>query len=120
DQMFIGREVRCDVMLNNESVSRRHAEVLRLAEGFLLRDLNSRNGTYVNGQRIQEYLLQDGDTVTVGDINMIFEAARRPVPAEPEPVSSLASGLEVEETGTAVTRPSEEGDTEVWRRKRPG
>lgn len=77
DQIVIGRDVKADVMLNNESVSRRHSEIVRLAEGYLLRDLNSKNGTYVNGQRIQEYLLQEGDMVAIGDFQLNFEAPRR-------------------------------------------
>lgn len=113
DQIFIGREVRCDVMLNNDSVSRRHAEVVRLAEGWLIRDLGSRNGTYVNGQRIQEYVLQEGDLLTIGDINLNFENARQPVRgADPESVSHLVMNPE-DALDTAVHR--EEGSTEVWR-----
>lgn len=77
-QVLVGRDVRCEVMLNHHSVSRKHAEVVRLAEGYLLRDLNSSNGTFVNGQRIQEYLMQDADRLSFGDIQMTFQGPKRP------------------------------------------
>ncbi|MEW6277931.1 MAG: FHA domain-containing protein [Candidatus Eremiobacterota bacterium] len=118
DQVIIGRDVRCDLMINNESVSRKHSEVVRLAEGYLLRDLGSRNGTFVNGQRVQEYILNDGDTVAIGDVQFTFEAPRRPVPLnEPDPVSHLlASDLGAQVAG--VTQ--DEDDTEVWNTRPPG
>lgn len=74
DYLVIGREVQCAIMLNDNSVSRQHSAITRLSEGYLLRDLGSSNGTFVNGQRIQEYLLQDGDRVSIGDIEFWFEA----------------------------------------------
>lgn len=114
DQVFIGREVRCDVMINNDSVSRRHAEVVRLAEGWLIRDLGSRNGTYVNGQRVEEYVLQEGDLLTIGDINLTFEGPRQPVRgAGPESVSHLV--IRPEEASDLDTLVHREDGTEVWR-----
>ena len=85
DHVVIGREVQCAIMLNDNSVSRQHSSITRLAEGYLVKDLGSSNGTYVNGQRIQEYLLQDGDRVSIGDIEFWFEA----------PASEQASALAV-------------------------
>ncbi len=115
DQIVIGREVKCDLMLNNESVSRRHAEVVRLAEGYLLRDLGSRNGTFVNGQRVQEYVLSDGDKVAIGDIVFIFEAPRRAVTltGQPESVSHLVGDLGGS-LAAGLDSSADEDDTEVW------
>lgn len=90
-QVVVGRDVRCEIMLNHSSVSRKHAEIVRLAEGYLLRDLNSANGTFVNGQRVQEYLMQDGDRIQFGDVQMAFQAPKRPevseVDEDGEPIS---------------------------------
>lgn len=83
DHMLIGREVKCAIMLNDNSVSRQHSSITRLAEGYLIKDLGSSNGTYVNGQRVQEYLLQDGDSVSIGDIEFYFEA-----PADANPLGN--------------------------------
>ncbi len=115
DQVILGREVRCDVMIANDSISRRHAEIVRMAEGWLVRDLGSRNGTFVNGQRVQEYLLQEGDLITIGDVNLTFEGPRAPVRAAgPEPVATLAIRPgDMVAPDTAVWKG--EGSTEVWR-----
>lgn len=74
DHMIVGREVQCAIMLNDNSVSRQHSSVTRLAEGYLLKDLGSSNGTYVNGHRVQEALLKDGDRISIGDCEFWFEA----------------------------------------------
>lgn len=74
DHMIIGREVKSAIMLNDGSVSRQHSSITRLAEGYLLKDLGSSNGTYVNGHRVQEALLKDGDALSIGDCEFWFEA----------------------------------------------
>lgn len=74
DHIIVGREVKCAVMLNDTSVSRQHSSITRLAEGYLLKDLGSSNGTFVNGHRIQEALLKDGDRISIGDCEFWFEA----------------------------------------------
>lgn len=122
EQVLIGREVKCDVMLNDASVSREHAVIVKLAEGYLLRDLQSSNGTFVNGQRIQEYLLQDGDQIACGDIAMTFEGPRSAEPIRLSEESSsplLSPGLSLDpgdSQGMFRSPPDdEEDDTEVWR-----
>ena len=57
DHMISGREVQAAIMLNDNSVSRQHTSITRLAEGYILKDMGSSNGTYVNGHRVQEALL---------------------------------------------------------------
>ncbi|MBI3929468.1 MAG: FHA domain-containing protein [Armatimonadetes bacterium] len=123
DQIVIGREVSCDVMLNNGSVSRMHSEIVRLAEGYLLRDMGSRNGTFVNGQRVQEVLLEDGDTLSIGDIELTFEGPRQPVRSRSDTdftslgtISSAGSvSVGLEQTAVLPTADEDEEDTEVWR-----
>ena len=68
----MGRGVEMDITLNNASISRRHAQLRRLAEGGLLEDLGSRNGIFVNGVRVKEQTLSDGDHVTVGEMKFVF------------------------------------------------
>ena len=62
---LIGRSAECDLVLNGETVSRVHAVIRRAANGFLIED-RSRNGTWVNGIRVRERLLRDGDQVRIG------------------------------------------------------
>ena len=52
--MTVGREASCDVTLRDSKVSREHFRISKHKEGFTVEDLGSRNGTFLNGQRIQE------------------------------------------------------------------
>jgi PAS domain S-box-containing protein len=69
----IGRDRTCEIALDDEAASRVHSEVVRGSTGFLLRDLRSTNGTYLNGARISESPLQNGDRVGVGDTIMLMQ-----------------------------------------------
>jgi hypothetical protein len=68
----IGRSVDNDVILADPRVSRYHAEIDRLPEGYVVRDLGSTNGTVVGGRRIRERLLEDGDILVMGETEMRF------------------------------------------------
>jgi hypothetical protein len=61
----LGREQDCHVVLEDTSVSRHHADLVQIPQGWLLRDLGSSNGTHVNGVRIQGEVLLCGDEVLV-------------------------------------------------------
>jgi Protein of unknown function (DUF3662)/FHA domain len=74
--VVIGRATDAGVQLTDTSVSRRHAEVRPSGDGFVVVDLGSTNGTRVNGAGItSERRLADGDTITVGDSSLRFEAS---------------------------------------------
>ena len=65
ERMAIGRDEECELVLEGETVSRQHCEIRRQGTVYLLRDA-SRNGTYVNGERIAQAMLRDGDQIRVG------------------------------------------------------
>jgi pSer/pThr/pTyr-binding forkhead associated (FHA) protein len=68
-----GRHEKSDVLLDDVSVSRHHAIFTRTASGRItLRDLNSLNGTYVNGARVEETTLHSADEVQVGKFKLVF------------------------------------------------
>ena len=73
DPACIGRLDECEVQLTDKNVSRRHAEVRREGAGYVLIDLDSTNGTRVNGARVKRRDLVDGDEVTVGATALRFE-----------------------------------------------
>ena len=76
DPVTIGRHPDCDVVLNDQEVSRQHAEVRREEGEFLIVDLGSLNGTKVNGAGIKgSRNLQDGDAITIGAHSIRFEAS---------------------------------------------
>jgi predicted component of type VI protein secretion system len=67
-EISIGREIGSDVFINEAEVSRRHARMTLQAGNYLLEDLGSTNGTFVNGQRLMgPRQLQPGDTILVGE-----------------------------------------------------
>ncbi len=73
DRLSIGRSRESDIFLEDLAVSRLHASIYRDDQGnFVLRDENSANGTSVNGQRINEHRLVDGDEIQVGQTTMSF------------------------------------------------
>ena len=80
NQVIIGRDIKCDVLLLNDSISRKHAEIVREGWSWRIRDLGSSNGTFVNGQHVEDALLNEGDVVTLGDINLTFEGPHDPLP----------------------------------------
>jgi hypothetical protein len=71
----VGRQEDCTVVLADPNVSRRHAEVRPSGDGFVVVDLGSTNGTKVNGARVAEHLLRDGDEVRFGNTSVHFEAS---------------------------------------------
>ena len=75
DPVTIGRLPECDIVLADPNVSRRHAEVRRQGDDFVVVDLGSTNGTKVNGAGVKERRLTDGDEVTVGGTRLRFEAS---------------------------------------------
>ena len=79
----IGRHASCDLVLDDDTVSRVHARVERTDGGFALMDLGSSNGTRVNGERMTFRILVPGDVVHVGDCVLRFEASvDTPAPQE--------------------------------------
>ncbi|MEA2209878.1 MAG: hypothetical protein QOF54_2355, partial [Solirubrobacteraceae bacterium] len=73
----IGRAPGCDIVLDDRNVSRRHAEIRRRGPVVVLIDLDSTNGTIVNGRRVREHPLADGDRITVGNSRLTFERRTR-------------------------------------------
>ena len=78
---YIGRSEDNQLRLLDPGVSRRHVLVMATPGGYTIRDLGSQNGTYVNGTRVDESPLTDGDRITIGEINLVFRGAPAAVSA---------------------------------------
>jgi len=78
---YIGRSEDNQLRLLDPGVSRRHVLVMATPGGYTIRDLGSQNGTYVNGTRVDESPLTDGDRITIGEINLVFRGAQAAVSA---------------------------------------
>jgi len=76
ERTLIGRSPECDVFLDDVTVSRAHAVMERRSDGsFFVRDVGSLNGTYVNGEQVDETTLATGDEVQIGRFKLTFFAA---------------------------------------------
>jgi len=105
--MRIGREADMDVVIDNVAVSRRQAEIRLDGGGWLLRDLGSGNGTFVNGRRVDgTAALKPGDEIAFGKYSLFFDR----VPVEPvaDAPAPRAAGLPVD--GTLLLNPQELAD----------
>jgi len=67
-----GRHPKSDIFLDDITVSRRHAEIVRQADGYVVRDVGSLNGTYLNRERIDEVPLAQGDELQIGKFKLVF------------------------------------------------
>jgi pSer/pThr/pTyr-binding forkhead associated (FHA) protein len=72
DRLTIGRTPDSDIFLDDVTVSRRHAVLSRVEDGFAIQDLGSLNGTFVNRRRVDTQQLEDGDDVQVGKYKLTF------------------------------------------------
>jgi hypothetical protein len=70
----LGRTPDNKIVVHTKEVSRRHAEIVMAGGGYLVKDLGSPNGTFVNGERITEHRLKEGDKVTLGGKVFVFKA----------------------------------------------
>ncbi|MGB9856653.1 MAG: FHA domain-containing protein [Dictyoglomaceae bacterium] len=73
EETKIGRDEENDVVLTHPTVSRFHAKIIRDGENYFIEDLNSANGTFVNGIKVKKELLNDNDILQFGDIVCVFK-----------------------------------------------
>lgn len=101
DVVTAGRHPDSDIFLDDVSVSRRHAEFRRTAEGFEVVDVGSLNGTYVNRETIESSLLTGGDEIQIGKFRLVYlagpEAQQRPGGAHAAETSTMGSGPAIEQ-----------------------
>ena len=104
EQITLGRDAECDLVFPERQISRFHAQVEKDNEGYLIRDLGSKNGTFVNGDKLrdQPYRLKDGDEVSLAlTVDMGFVAGDATLPLE-EMVMGGAQGLEMDQESRRV------------------
>lgn len=79
DVTVAGRHPDADIFLDDVTVSRRHAEIVRTGTSFSIRDLDSLNGTYLEGERVSGGDLVDGVEVQIGKYRMTFFPSRHDI-----------------------------------------
>ncbi len=87
-EALIGRGSDCGVCLDNPSVSRHHAKVVKILGGYCVEDLHSTNGVILNGRRVRKHMLRNGDSIQIGNQKLRYRAG---------------SGEDVVDSGKAVT-----------------
>lgn len=78
EAVSIGRASDCTIPIKDRYLSRKHAELIAIGTGWMLKDLGSANGTYLNGARVErDEILKTGDRIRLGDTEIVFETAER-------------------------------------------
>ena len=80
-ECVVGRGADVDFVLSDTLASRRHVRLLQEGDAWVAEDLGSRNGTVVNGQRVQRQEVKDGDVLRVGGTELIFRDETAPAAA---------------------------------------
>jgi len=100
--VLIGRRPTCDIPLTEASVSTAHAAIFQWEGKRFLRDLGSRSGTFVNGHKIEEVELHDGDVIHVGETDITYSSAAAEAAAAAMAGGIIADAPEVDELGDIV------------------
>jgi pSer/pThr/pTyr-binding forkhead associated (FHA) protein len=97
----LGRDPQADVFLDNPGISREHARIDKTDDGYVVEDLGSANGTYLNDEQIQRKLLANDDVLRIGKFSLwvSLEEDRRKVILDPPSSSTTFQGTTVLSTG---------------------
>jgi pSer/pThr/pTyr-binding forkhead associated (FHA) protein len=77
EKLRIGRNDDCEILIENLGVSRYHAEIVAKDGFHVLKDLQSNNGTYVNGHKVDQHNLNSGDVITIGKYAIEYQVGRQ-------------------------------------------
>ncbi|MCA8962258.1 MAG: FHA domain-containing protein, partial [Planctomycetes bacterium] len=119
----VGRGRRCDLVLKRGRVSRRHCKLVPVGDGYLLRDLGSQNGTWVEGERIEQAFLPRGSRFVVGNVMLeildngalreviVYTGAKRHLNTPLEDESDLEEEIDGEDGSDGFEENAEERDS---------
>ncbi len=99
---FVGSAEGCDVRLNLNGLEPLHCVIVQGPTGILVRDLNSQGGTFVNGNRVTNAPLQDGDVLTLGPVKMAVRLAPPAATPPPAPAAGAVDALRVQAAAVAA------------------
>lgn len=101
DRATAGRDTKADIFLDDVTVSRKHCEFINDRGEFIVRDVGSLNGTYVNRTRVDEGVLQVSDEVQIGKYRLTFH------PSPHRVLSAPSAGTPGEDSGDPVSEPGD-------------
>jgi len=107
DVTVIGRRSNCDLYIPATSVSRKHCQLNRHQGALKVRDLSSRNGTYLNGKRVDEAEIKAGDSIKVGPLTFVLQ-----IDGQPKNINmpGPATGKQLEKKASTDNLKSEDSD----------
>src|SRR6266850_1070251 len=112
-EVLIGRKSDADVVLSNQHVSRHHAKIVKMPEGYFLQDLSSTHGTFVNNQQIEQHILKDGDRISLGKDRIELQyLVREDAPQKPLTKADTTQIFEKSLIDLGVVLPPEYSDLE--------
>jgi hypothetical protein len=115
ERITLGRALDNMIRLEDGTVSHHHAMLLQEGTEYKLRDLNSTNGTRVNGMRVVEAKIHNGDQVRLGSVEMRFESDLKKT-SQPLPPSS--TGVDIAQVGAGAAPPPSFGSASPFGRKK--
>ncbi|MEM9056503.1 MAG: FHA domain-containing protein [Pseudomonadota bacterium] len=71
-QILIGRRMDCDIRIDCKNASRHHAQIFKVLHDAYVLDLDSKNGTFVNGRRVAKHALRNGDVISIGNFRLRY------------------------------------------------
>src|SRR6266849_5499060 len=95
----VGRAPQCDVVINDDSISRQHARLVVRPDDVQLSDLQSRNGTYFAGEPIREVTLRGGEQLSFGDVEAVLEHRTDEIVSAPGPATSAGDHTMIRRLG---------------------
>ena len=105
DVTSIGRDPSNKIRLDHPTVSSHHAELRKVAGGFEIVDLNSTNGTFVNGQRVTRQLLKAHDRISLGAVHYLFDGTQMEQQSDGKTIRLVAHGLAVDVPDSVSGKP---------------
>jgi pSer/pThr/pTyr-binding forkhead associated (FHA) protein len=115
ERITMGRALDNMIRLEDGTISHHHAMLLQDGTDFKLRDLNSTNGTRVNGMRIVETRLQNGDAVRLGSVEMRYESDLK---KSSQPLPPTQTGIDISQVGAGHTPPPSFGSASPFSKKK--
>lgn len=108
----IGRREDCDLRIPLGDVSRKHCTIIQDDSGLQIQDLGSSNGTFVNGERVQQKPLNAGDRLRIGSLRFVVQIDGKPDESEADEVTipGSAMGAEASESDPGYLSPTQEVD----------
>jgi hypothetical protein len=108
----LGRAPGCELQIDSQSVSRNHAMILKGPRELIIEDLNSTNGVLVNGRKVTRHLLNDGDMLTIGEIQFRCVIKPRPGEAAADPAATSSQAAPAGITNLSDLHPGGSGKGE--------